>query len=960
MKKRIRGLILPIPLLLAGQTVQALGLGELKVESALKQPLKGQIRLILNPGESLENLQVKLAGVEDYERVGLDPTLVPPSIQLAVRQGANGAYIEITSSQPVNEPIVSLLLEADWPKGRLLREYTLLLDPPSYAPVATVAPARLNQPESFDDTAQEQVTTEPEPTEPEAPVAPPPALAAEEANAATAEEKPALTREFPVEAATPAQKTVTVTAGSTLWSIASQQRSRDVSVHQMMVAILRANPEAFLDGNMNRLKKGSVLHIPAAAQVRDISREEALAEVASQSQQWVSYQDKARGLVPSAYQTESTAEKAPSVASTNQDYKLDLVPPAADKDSETRSTGSVGETDNRRGDEAALALAREDLATLEQEKQELASRIEELESIVNDQQAVLQMKDADLAKLQQQLAALNKKRQALEDGARIAQENLQTLNGSTPESDKNPGEEPTSKEENTPQQAEAGESVADTDDVWGQEPALAATEADSSESASAKQLAETSGTKSVDTAPEAAEQPDDSVVEEPVLVSENSQPHAETTPVGSEERSFWQKMLDWISANPLYAAGAALLLLLLGLLPKVLRRKDDEPEDSDEGSFLDSIAVRAEKRDDQPEVSIEELLERIEQEPDNVDLLYEAALYYYGENDQQKFENMAEELYGRLADPGDSKWQEIAELGRKIAPENALFGVGALTEDQEVFEEDLSDDNVTGDTLDDQPTFDDASSSEESQPNEAVSDDITEEIPQIEAETTAAAEGDFEFDLDEYLEEEQAPEPSSEHTESTDNSREDMADNARSLADELDTLDDVTSPEAFSETLQADEPLPEATELDLSLEDLESELESISLDEESGDNGASVDEAETPVVDLTGELDIDESEDLMDFDFGEDQAPEKSQPGQEENFEPGPEESPEEDVDLGFNLDDIVPEGDAVATKLDLARAYYEMGDIDGARIMLDEVIEEGNAEQQAEARKLREEMDGS
>jgi len=153
----------------------------------------------------------------------------------------------------------------------------------------------------------------------------------------------------------------------------------------------------------------------------------------------------------------------------------------------------------------------------------------------------------------------------------------------------------------------------------------------------------------------------------------------------------------------------------------------------------------------------------------------------------------------------------------------------------------------------------------------------------------------------------------------------------------------------------------EEAEIDLSLDDLESELDAIEL-EDTEDTGLG--EEEVPVVDLTADLDIEDSEDLMDFDFGE-----ETPPASEENAEagdsgaaeePAEENLDEEAVDLGFNLDDIVPEGDAVATKLDLARAYFEMGDIEGARIMLDEVSEEGNAEQQAEARKLRDEIDGS
>ncbi len=989
MNKRIRGLILPIPLLLAGQAAQALGLGELKVESALEQPLKGQIRLILNAGESLDKVKVKLAASEDYERVGLDPTLVPPTIKLAVRQGPQGPYIEMTSSQPINEPIVSLLLEADWPKGRLLREYTLLLDPPSYAPVASVAPARLSQPESFDQIVQEQPEPEPVAAEPPPPPQPAPETAAEPepATEPLAEQEP-LTREFPVEPPTPAANEVEVAAGSTLWSIASQNRRPGVSVQQMMVAILRANPDAFLDGNMNQLKKGSVLRIPSADEANQVSQAEALAEVASQSQQWVRYQDKARDMVPAAYQTQASEEEPTPETVASDEYKLDLVPPRGESDTDTSGTGTDATTATENPDYAELALAREDLATLEQEKQELASRIQELESIVNDQQTVLQMKDADMAKLQQQLAELNEKRQQLEGSVKDVQNNIRNMSGTAaetmPETPSETGSETVAESETglakgddgddqdmTDEQALAMNETAETadepevHDVWDQENELAEA-ADGTENPEANEAGNvTEAAEENATVPEA--------VEEPVLITENPTETTDT-PVTSttsgEDTAWWQKALNWITANPLYAAGAALLLLLLGLLPRILRKEDDELAESGTGSFLDSIGSGSDdstvsEAAESPEADIDELLERIEQEPDNVDLLYEAALHYYGENDQQNFENMAEELYGRLADPNHPRWQEIASLGQKIAPENALFGVGSLTNDHEAFEEPLTE---SGEASDQAQTL-------AEEPDQWQAPDET-----AEASAGDSEESEFSFDLDEFIPTaSDSDEPDTGTV--TENSGTDLPDTLSNELDEVgghaDTLEDNVA-ESLEDTLEeplasaegaADEladdfesSLSDDAELDLSLDELENELNAVDLEE------SSLNEDNVPVVDLTADLDLDSenNEELMDFDFGE-----ENQPGSEETNESADtagtvgednanENLDEEAVDLGFNLDDIVPEGDAVATKLDLARAYYEMGDIEGARIMLDEVMEEGNAEQQAEARKLRDEIDGS
>lgn len=971
MNKRIRGLILPIPLLLAGQAAQALGLGELKVESALDQPLKGQIRLILNAGESLDKLQVKMAAAEEYERVGLDPTLVPPTIKLAVRQGPQGPYIEISSSQPVNEPIVSLLLEADWPKGRLLREYTLLLDPPSYAPVATVKPAQLSEPESFDAVVQEQPSAEPAPV-PAQTQTPPEPVVAEEPEPAP--EPVQSSREFPVEhTSSPLAETVEVQAGNTLWSIASENRLPSTSVQQMMVAILRANPDAFLDGNMNKLKKGSLLRIPSAEEVADISRQEALAEVASHSQQWVDYQEKAREVVPSAYQTETASPPPATTADSGNDYQLDLVPPAAESGSDQENSQATG-TGSNNPSYAELALAREDVATLEQEKKELASRIQELESIVNDQQAVLQMKDADLAKLQEQLASLNEKRQALETSMQQAEENLSTiaqeagspteetaseLAGTAAEDAEMATEEAKVAEATEPQMSEgvevAMDEAAETEtaaeeahDVWDQTDALS-----------------TAGEAS-----DAVEETNQPVTEEPVLVTDDNQPAGDdqtastaedaTSDSTDNELSWWQKALNWMKSNPLYAGGAALLLLLLGLLPRILGKEKEEGADiaSSGSSFLDSIGKRDED-EAEPEINIDELLERIEENPDDVDLLYQAALHYYGEDNKDRFESMAEELYGRLADPNHPKWQEIAELGQKIAPENALFGLGSLADDPEAFEEPFA----TGDTQasdDDEAGSGDNSDIDELSDDQATADDVAEEGGDL------TEENEFSFDPDVFMAaSEQPDEEATEADSATEDSLEAAATLAADLTEELDEAEglDLTDEVPTGETVDESGLLQEA-DLDSDIEiDLENDLEiDFESDLEKELDGLEVNDdedqaAEEPVVDLTEELQLDDEEDLMDFDFGEEASSDQPEQPESGAQEPSVED---ETVDLGFNLDDIVPEGDAVATKLDLARAYYEMGDIEGARIMLDEVEEEGNAEQQAEARKLRDEMDGS
>jgi pilus assembly protein FimV len=273
--------------LLSPVTLYALGLGEIRLTSALNQPFNADIELIAPTNEELASLKVGLASPDLFSRYGIDRPAYLGSFNFSVNRTRDGrATIKVTSNRSVTEPFVTLLVEASWARGRLLREYTVLLDPPVFMPTQPEAQAPVATPQSGAQTEgriERRPTPQPVPT-PE-PTAEPtrPAVTPEEP---TAEPVTQSAAETPSATAAALGGTYTVQRNDTLWRIASGANpgSRRV-VNQTMIAVFRANPAAFA-GNINRLRAGSVLRMPELAEIESIPTGEATAEVARQAAEW--------------------------------------------------------------------------------------------------------------------------------------------------------------------------------------------------------------------------------------------------------------------------------------------------------------------------------------------------------------------------------------------------------------------------------------------------------------------------------------------------------------------------------------------------------------------------------------------------------------------------------------------------------------------------------------------------
>jgi pilus assembly protein FimV len=277
----------PLLVLVCASEVGALGLGDIRLSSALNEPLRAEIELISATPEELDNLDVLLASSETFTRYGLDRPLFLQGLRFRVIRsgGTEGNVVTVTSREPVTEPFVTFLVEATWSRGRLLREYTVLLDPPTFAPppvAESTTPVTAPRQAVPADSGRIEREPEPQPAPPQPAAPQPPPSRPIEPAATHADQPPPAPESFD----TTAGGDYVVQRGQTLWRIATDLRPDSrLTMNQTMLAIFQANPEAF-GNNVNMLRAGARLRIPSADEIFQINRAEALAEVQRQHAEW--------------------------------------------------------------------------------------------------------------------------------------------------------------------------------------------------------------------------------------------------------------------------------------------------------------------------------------------------------------------------------------------------------------------------------------------------------------------------------------------------------------------------------------------------------------------------------------------------------------------------------------------------------------------------------------------------
>ena len=336
----------------------ALGLGELTLHSYLNEPLRAEVNLLETADLNAAQIRIRLATREDFNRAAIERIDFLTGLEFKVELQEHGASrLHINSKEPVREPFLDFLLEARWPNGRLLREYTVLLDPPLFA-----SPASVSAPEPDAD-----------------------AEAAQQAG-----------RGHHSEAASPLPEAgieYRVQRDDTLWSISRRARPGGSTIQQTMLDIQRLNPAAFIDSNINQLQAGYLLRLPTAAQITEQSFEQAIADIAGQERQW---RDKLAALA--ARELSAGGEHPNGAVGAEQGGRLQIAGVEGDSGASRPGADLSGRLDRVERDNADLRFR-------------LASLAEQLDTL----KRLVALKDEQIAALQAALA-----RSAAETGAPAA------------------------------------------------------------------------------------------------------------------------------------------------------------------------------------------------------------------------------------------------------------------------------------------------------------------------------------------------------------------------------------------------------------------------------------------------------------------------------------------------------------------------------------------------------------
>ena len=331
----------------------AVGLGQLRADSSINQPLSVRIQLTDLGSTPLDEINVAVADADNFERLGVNVVDNFPEIQITLGVDEAGPYARLESASVIRTPYLEVVLDTRWPSGRVLTQHTILLDPPVF----------------LDSEEADVAESTPPGFAPRSDVV-------EEA----------------VDASNTSPRTVTTDRSSTLYSIAMASRpNQSVTVQQTMLAIQRLNPTSFGDGNINRLYAGEILRLPTEQQILQLSAAEALEAVLLQNQE---------AQVNSVEQRQISEAAGIAATATTGDQLSVVVTETAALEKENSVLGArIEELENR------LAISQEELAKAARERVDFIARLEAIESQITAAQEIIKLQDAQLAELTQSLAA---------------------------------------------------------------------------------------------------------------------------------------------------------------------------------------------------------------------------------------------------------------------------------------------------------------------------------------------------------------------------------------------------------------------------------------------------------------------------------------------------------------------------------------------------------------------------
>ncbi|MFN3914147.1 MAG: FimV/HubP family polar landmark protein [Aquabacterium sp.] len=691
----------------------ALGLGRLNVQSALGESLRAEIDVTSLTAEEAASLQVRVASPETYSAAGVDYNAVLSATTISLQRRADGRpFLRISSDRSVQEPFVDVILDLAWSSGRLVREYTLLFDPPAARAAAPVTPPAMTAPA----VAPAPVAVAPKPTAsapapvavapapapavttpPARPVVPTPVAVAPKPapsapEPAASEPAPRPVAQTPMPAPAPAPKApqmaasesaaegdrqVRVRRGDTLSRIAQKEMPDGVSLDQMLVGLYRSNPQAFSGNNMNRLKSGVVLSVPSTDELRAVSQPEARRIIQAQSADFSAYRQRLAEAAGTAAQAQPERQASGKVEAEVKDRQQAAVT------SPDKLTLSKGGMTAQKG-----AAAEDKLAQARAQKEE-AARVAELNRNLEELRKVREKAEADkaaAAKAAADKAAAEKLAAEKAAADKLAAEKL-------------------AAEKAAAEKAAADKLAAE------QAAAKAAAAAASAASAPASAVvidmaaSEAAVTQTADAASDAASE----VAQAPSLPV--PAPVAPPAPVAEEEPGFLQ------SLNPMLLAGAGAGVALLAGLAMFLRSR--RRSETGETSFLESRlqpdsffgasgGQRVDTRDATGgpssmsyslsqldaigdvdpvaeadvylaygrDLQAEEILkEALRSNPERLAIRTKLLEVYAKRRDTKGFEALATQLYQLTGGVGED-WARAQELGMGIDPENPLYQPG--------------------------------------------------------------------------------------------------------------------------------------------------------------------------------------------------------------------------------------------------------------------------------------------
>lgn len=893
--------VLAAALAMLPPATEAAGLGRITVLSALGQPLRAEVELTATR-EELSSMTARLASHEAFKQAGIEFVPAMAGIKLVIdRRSGEKPVVRMTTDRPVNEPFLNLLIELSWTAGRLVREYTFLLDP---------APEVLARKPAISPPAKGEASSVAQPAPVAAPKQPEVVAAGKPQEAKPAEvKKSAQERE--------------VQKGEYLRKIAAETQYEGVSLDQMLVAIFNSNKDAFIGNNMHRLKAGKILHIPERDAVVAVDGREARKTISAHTADFNAYRQKLAAAAAGAEAPKEEAAKQAAAGRIGAKVEEKTQAPA-----EARDQLKIAKADADRDTRAAqgkIAALEEDLAAKERALKEAQSRQAELEKNLKDLQKLVELKNQNLAELQ---------KQAETKAAPAAP-------AKSPEPAPSPAPAPAAAEKPA-------------------EPAKPA------EVAAAPQPAAAKPAEAPKPAPKKAPPP----------------------PPPPPEPDFLEELMG----NPAILAGGVLVLGLLGFIAyrqrqkrKLLEGTEAPPTtttanltansvfgetggqsvdttgssmatdfsqasisaiDADEG--VDPVAeadvYMAYGRDAQAE---EILLDALKSDPTRTAIHVKLLEIYAGRKNLKQFETLASDLYAQTGGVGGD-WEKAAAMGQRLDPANPLFG-GAAADKQAVH----TDTTVIVPPAGEKQMRDTwTMPGELSQISEAVekggASTVILEKPVEAAAAEAAPALDFDLDLGAPSAPAQQPEATAAAAPTP----------AASLDFDLglDFKPEQSQPPAFNPeatmvmdvaTAKAGKAPAADLALDISLDEpaaAPAAEEGLHFDLDLGEPAAPA--APSQVVDLEKTI---AGGNALDFDFNIG-APTAAAAEPARPAEPAIDLG-SIDLDLGAPAASAEPvAGDEVATKLELAKAYEEMGDKEGARELLTEVLKEGSAEQQAKA----------